>query len=74
MGKGDQKTRRGKIIRGSYGKRRSRKGKVYHAVVEAPKSVEEIKPEAKKEKKAPAKPKAEKVKTEAEAPAEEKAE
>jgi len=73
MGKGDQKTRRGKIIRGSYGKRRSRKGNVYHAVVEAPKPVEEVKPEVKKEKK-PAKPKAEKVKAEIEVTAEEKAE
>jgi len=72
MGKGDQKTRRGKIIRGSYGKRRPRKGTTYHASAEVAKPVEEAKPAVKKEKKAPAKPKAEKVKVET--PAEEKAE
>lgn len=70
MGKGDQKTRRGKIVRGSYGKRRPRKATAAH-VVAPPKPVEEVKAEVKKEKK-PAKIKAEKVK--AEAPAEEKAE
>lgn len=73
MGKGDQKTRRGKIIRKSYGKHRPRKDTVYHATVEAPKVAEEVIPEVKKEKvKAPPKPKAEKVK--AEKPIEEKAE
>lgn len=80
MGKGDQKTRRGKIIRGSYGKNRTRNSKPAYVAVEAPKVVEEIKPEVKpnvkKEKvKAPPKPKAEKEKKEvkSEIPTEEKA-
>lgn len=37
MGKGDKKTRRGKIIRGSYGVRRPRK-KYYYEEVEEPTS------------------------------------
>lgn len=69
MGKGDQKTRRGKIIRGSYGKHRPKKSNPVYSVVETPKPVEEPKPEVKKEKKTPAKPKAEKTK--AETPSEE---
>jgi 30S ribosomal protein S31 len=35
MGKGDQKSRRGKLFRGSYGVRRPRKGKVFSVVSSA---------------------------------------
>ena len=56
MGKGDQRTKRGKIIRGSYGKTRLRKPATTESV-EAP--VAEVKEEPKvaekKAKKAPAK-------------------
>ncbi len=55
MGKGDQKSRRGKITAGSYGKRRPRKaGKSATTVATMEKPVKEAKPKA-----AP-KPKAEK--------------
>ncbi|MGA9211192.1 30S ribosomal protein THX [Kaistella sp.] len=55
MGKGDKKSRRGKITNGSYGKRRPRKSeKVAVAVVEKPVKV--------KAEKAAAKPKATKAK------------
>lgn len=53
MGKGDQKTRRGKITQGSYGKTRPRKSVTEKAVapkVEKPKK--EVAPKAEKPKKA----------------------
>ena len=56
MGKGDQKSRRGKITAGSYGKRRPRKSSNSVAVAEKP-----VKVKAKAEPKAKvAKPKVEK--------------
>lgn len=36
MGKGDKRTRRGKIFNGSYGKSRPKHKKVTHVAVEAP--------------------------------------
>ena len=36
MGKGDKRTRRGKIFTGSYGKTRPKHKKVTHVAVEAP--------------------------------------
>ncbi len=60
MGKGDQKSTRGKRIRGSYGKTRPRKASKSVVVVEKPvKAKAEPKPK-------PAKPKAEKAKKSAE--------
>lgn len=52
MGKGDKKTRKGKIIQGSYGKTRPRKSSksVIPAKVEKPKK--EAAPKAEKQKKA----------------------
>jgi 30S ribosomal protein S31 len=49
MGKGDKKTRRGKINSGSYGKTRPKKASQSFATAE--KSVTEEKPKAKKAKK-----------------------
>ncbi len=46
MGKGDKKTKRGKIILGSYGVSRKRRAKA--AVVAAPKTAEPASPKAKK--------------------------
>ncbi len=40
MGKGDQRSRRGKIWRGTFGKRRPRKSKVAAAAITAPAAVE----------------------------------
>ncbi len=72
MGKGDMKSKRGKIHRGSYGKNRPRKVvKAIPAAIEA-KDIKVAKPKAKpveavaeepKAKKAPAKPKAKKETT-----------
>lgn len=60
MGKGDQKSTRGKRVRGSYGNTRPRKASKSVAVVEKPvKAKAEPKPK-------PAKPKAEKAKKSAE--------
>ncbi len=60
MGKGDQKSTRGKRVRGSYGKTRPRKASKSIVVVEKPvKAKAEPKPK-------PAKPKAEKAKKSAE--------
>ena len=53
MGKGDQKTRRGKITAGSYGKNRPRKAaKATTVVVKAEKPKKETAPKAEKPKKA----------------------
>lgn len=57
MGKGDQKSRRGKINSGSYGKRRPRKTSKAVIIAEKPEVAEkpgavEKKPKAKKTKKA----------------------
>ena len=60
MGKGDQKSTRGKRVRGSYGKTRPRKASKSVVVVEKPvKAKAEPKPK-------PAKPNAEKAKKSAE--------
>ncbi len=65
MGKGDQKTRRGKIVRGSFGVRRRKKNKIsVQAVVSIPKP-KVIEEKSKATKPAPKKAAAEK-------PAEEK--
>jgi len=50
MGKGDKKTRRGKLWQGSYGVRRP-KNKTATAQIIAPKAVNSVKPEKKAEKK-----------------------
>ncbi|WP_409456502.1 30S ribosomal protein THX [Soonwooa sp.] len=51
MGKGDQKSRRGKITAGSYGKRRPRKSSNSVAVAEKPvKAKAELKPKVAKPK------------------------
>ena len=60
MGKGDQKSTRGKRVRGSYGKTRPRKASKSVVVVE-----KAVKAKAKPKPK-PAKPKAEKAKKSAE--------
>lgn len=62
MGKGDKKTRRGKITQGSYGKTRPKKSAKPAAVVEKPVKVKAEKAEPKP--KAAPKPKAEKAATE----------
>ncbi len=63
MGKGDKKTRRGKIVNGSYGVTRPRRVYRYIDEVEEEKPKKEVKPKAEKkevkEKKAPAKKKKE---------------
>lgn len=70
MGKGDKKTRRGKITNGSYGNKRPRKLKPEYKVVEKPPKKEEPKAETKK----PAAKKAAPKKTSAKKAAEEKTE
>ena len=68
MGKGDQKTRRGKLFAGSYGKKRPRKKKSGETITAAEKPKAAPKPKAETKPKAEAKPKAEtKPKTEAKA-------
>jgi 30S ribosomal protein S31 len=49
MGKGDQRSRRGKIWRGTFGKRRPRKGKLASGPSAAAAPAEEKKGRAKKE-------------------------
>jgi 30S ribosomal protein S31 len=46
MGKGDKKTKRGKIILGSYGVRRPRKQNARPVIVKEPEVVEVAKPKA----------------------------
>lgn len=58
MGKGDKKTKRGKIMMGSHGVRRARRKLVTTTPLIA---LKEEKPEVAVKEKAPAKPKAEKV-------------
>lgn len=58
MGKGDQKTRRGKLFAGSYGKRRPRKAKKSNEA-EVKKTVKKAGPKPKATPKTEAKPKAE---------------
>lgn len=58
MGKGDKKSKRGKILMGSYGVRRPRNKKVAAVL---PAEVKEVKPVASEKPKAPAKPKTEKA-------------
>ena len=53
MGKGDQRSRRGKIWRGTFGRRRPKTSKTVAPATAAPAAVEEKKP-AKKEKEAAA--------------------
>ena len=53
MGKGDQRSRRGKIWRGTFGRRRPKSSKGVAPATAAPAAVEEKKP-AKKEKEAAA--------------------
>jgi 30S ribosomal protein S31 len=65
MGKGDKKTKRGKIIMGSHGVRRSRK-KLEKAIPLI--ALKEEKPEEPIKEKAPAKPKAVKEDVQVEAP------
>lgn len=56
MGKGDKKTKRGKIVIGSYGKRRPRKDKPTIATTASkPKTAVKAEPKAKVEHKAKAK-------------------
>ncbi len=67
MGKGDKKTKRGKIIAGSYGVRRPRKIRKYSKPVVADKTEEPVavkKPAAKKTTKPSAKKTSPKAKTE----------
>ena len=45
MGKGDKKTKRGKIILGSYGTRRPRRSKTLAPLITIAKKVEKAKPE-----------------------------
>lgn len=71
MGKGDKKTRRGKIVRGSFGVRRRRKGKTIAQIIrqkekEAPaeklvEAIETEKIDKAEEKPAPKKPAAKKT-------------
>jgi 30S ribosomal protein S31 len=69
MGKGDKKTKRGKIVNGSYGVRRKRKVST-PIIKKADKAVKEVKPVEKVEVKAPKKPTAPKKKKEKEETAE----
>jgi len=70
MGKGDKKSKRGKINRGTFGARRPRKRRKPIAVIVAPEKKAKPKPKAKVETKAKAEPKA---KAETKAKAEPKA-
>ena len=64
MGKGDKKTKRGKITQGSYGKTRPKKSSKPAVAAGKPEKVKAEKPEKAEPKPKAAKPKAEKVEEE----------